>query len=74
MRNQFLPCPSELWRKLVSVTDWYTDELFELPGIAVSRTPINRVVTDLERYADDELEEKAVAPDHSPVIGTLLSI
>jgi N-formylglutamate amidohydrolase len=41
------------------VTDWYTDELFGIPGIAVSQTPINRVVVDLERYSDDDLEEKA---------------
>jgi N-formylglutamate amidohydrolase len=41
------------------VTDWYTDELFGLPGMAISQTPINRVVVDLERYPDDVWEAKA---------------
>ena len=58
-RHQFLAHPEELRREIVSVTDWYTDELFGMPGIAVSQTPINRVVVDLERYADDNVEEKS---------------
>jgi len=59
VRNQFLPYPRELWREIAMLTDWYTDELFGMPGIAVSQTPFSRVVVDLERYSDDELEEKA---------------
>jgi len=57
--DQFITCPDELWRDVVSLTDWYTHELFGLPGIAVSQTPISRIVLDLERYSDDTLEEKA---------------
>jgi N-formylglutamate deformylase len=57
--NQFSVDPDALWREVTAVTDWYTDELFGMPGIAVSQTPINRVVVDLERYTDDDLEEKA---------------
>ena len=60
VRDQFLPYPSELWREVAMVTDWYTDELFGIPGIAVSQTPINRVVVDLERYTNDDIEDKAV--------------
>jgi len=59
VRDQFLPYPGALWRDIATLTDWYTDELFGMPGIAVSQTPISRVVVDLERYIDDELEEKA---------------
>ena len=56
VRDQFIPWPGELWREIAMVTDWYTDELFGLPGIAATQTPINRVVVDLERYSDDSLE------------------
>ncbi len=59
VRDQFLPYQGELWREVAMVTDWYTDELFGIPGIAVSQTLINRVVVDLERYSDDDLEEQA---------------
>lgn len=60
VRDQFLPWAGELWREIAMVTDWYTDELFRIPGIAVTQTPISRVVVDLERYADDSLEKNAV--------------
>jgi N-formylglutamate deformylase len=59
VHDQFLTSPGDLWREIARVTDWYTDELFGIPGIAVSQTPINRVVVDLERYCDDSLEEKS---------------
>ena len=59
VRDHFLPGAPELWQELVALTDWYTDELFGLPGIAISQTPINRLVVDLERFTDDTLEEKA---------------
>jgi N-formylglutamate amidohydrolase len=60
LRDQFLPWPSDLWREIAMVTDWYTGELFGIPGIAASQTPVSRVVVDLERYTDDSQEEKAV--------------
>ena len=56
LRDQFLPHPGDLWRELAMVTDWYTDEIFGLPGIAKNQTPISRVVLDLERFIDDRLE------------------
>ena len=59
VRDQFLPSAEELWREIAMVTDWYTDELFGMPGIAVTQTPISRVVVDLERYEDDSLEKNA---------------
>ncbi len=59
VRDQFLSRPDELWREIIRVTDWYTDELFGIPGTAICQTPISRVVVDLERYIDDGLEENA---------------
>ena len=59
VRNQFMPDNSALWREILRLTDWYTNELFSLQGIAVSKTPINRLVLDLERYSDDEQEGNA---------------
>lgn len=59
VRNQFLTCSEELWREIAMVTDWYTDQLFGLPGIARTQTPISRVVLDLERFIDDEREARA---------------
>ena len=48
VRSQFLHWEGELWREIAMVTDWYTDELFGIPGIAVTQTPISRIVVDLE--------------------------
>jgi N-formylglutamate amidohydrolase len=59
IRYQFLAEPAKLWQEIAAVTDWYTDELFGIPGIAVTQTPVSRVVVDLERYADDSKEGKA---------------
>lgn len=59
VRDQFLPWPGELWREIAMVTDWYTDELFSMPGIAITQTPISRVVVDLERYTEDSQEPNA---------------
>ena len=59
VRDQFLPYPGELWREIAMVTDWYTDELFGLPGIARTQTPVSRVVLDLERFIDDKREPRA---------------
>ena len=58
--EQFIPWKGELWREIAMLTDWYTDELFGMPGIAITQTPISRLVVDLERYTDDSQEEKAV--------------
>jgi N-formylglutamate amidohydrolase len=52
-RTQFMPDQQALWSEILRVTDCYTDELFSLPGIAKSQSPVNRIVLDLERYVDD---------------------
>lgn len=58
VRDQFLVYPGELWREVAMVTDWYTNEIFGLPGIARTQTPISRVVLDLERFIDDKREPR----------------
>jgi N-formylglutamate amidohydrolase len=49
VRDQFIPWPGELWREIAMVTDWYTDELFGLPGIAATQTPIKLAGFDAVR-------------------------
>ena len=41
------------------MTDWFTDELFELPGAIRIVFPISRLVLDPERFLDDEKEPMA---------------
>ena len=57
--DQFLVSQGDLWGEVAMVTDWYTDEIFGLPGIARNQTPISRFVLDLERFTDDERESRA---------------
>ncbi|MEH6592655.1 MAG: N-formylglutamate amidohydrolase [Halioglobus sp.] len=57
--HQFIADSQALWNEVLRLTDWYTDELFSIPGIAKSQTPISRLVLDLERYCEDDLEENA---------------
>ena len=59
VRHQFIPDNQILWHEILRLTDWYTDELFSLPGIAKSQSPISRIVVDLERYREDDLEDNA---------------
>lgn len=59
VRDQFSSDSQALWREVLTVTDWYTDELFGLPGIARTQTPISRIVVDTERYIDDLMEPRA---------------
>jgi N-formylglutamate deformylase len=47
-----------LRHELARLTDWYTDELFTygFPDECVSRADVSRLVTDVERFADDGQE------------------
>jgi N-formylglutamate deformylase len=51
----------ELEREVFLMTDWYTDELFGLPGseAVTVRFPVSRLVLDPERLLDDSREPMA---------------
>lgn len=51
----FLVGDHELINEINLLTDWYTDELFDLP-IPKIIAPFSRVFCDVERFVDDNLE------------------
>lgn len=58
-KSQFLLSETELDRELLKMTDWYTDELFQIPGIRKQINPVSRLVMDPERFRSSNLEEMA---------------
>ena len=52
-RSAFLSDPSD---ELLPMTDWFADELFDLPAQKLI-FPVSRLVCDAERFRDDRLEE-----------------
>ena len=48
----------DVGRELLAMTDWYTDDLFDLPAEALI-FPVSRLVCDVERFRSDEEEEMA---------------
>lgn len=55
-RSQFCIDDNRLWREIVELTDWYTEELFALESIPTIEAPVSRLVLDTERFVDDDLE------------------
>jgi N-formylglutamate amidohydrolase len=56
--NQFVS-QELLQQNIQTLTDWFTDELFTIPGASAVCTPISRVVLDTERFTDDAQEPAA---------------
>ncbi len=54
--DDFLLSRVELTRELHLMTDHYTDELFNFPGVPTIRFPVSRLVVDPERFLDDSQE------------------
>ncbi len=52
-RKDFLTDPAA---ELLLMTDWYTDELFDLP-VPKLVFPVSRLICDVERFRDDAREE-----------------
>ncbi len=61
VRPQFLLADRELDLELQRMTDHFTDDLFSQPGCAaeVVRSPVSRLVVDVERFVDDQQEPMA---------------
>jgi N-formylglutamate deformylase len=53
----FIQNPQVIQKELQLLTDWFTDELFDLPRHAKIVTTFSRIFCDVERFEDDELEE-----------------
>lgn len=48
---------TELENELLKMTDWYTDQLFDVEGCYKHRNPVSRLIIDPERFRSDEEEE-----------------
>jgi len=56
VRDQFVVTDEELDLELTRMTDAFTDELFSLAGSMTVQFPVSRLVVDVERFEDDEIE------------------
>lgn len=54
--DQFCIDEKNIWKEILHLTDWYSDELFNIPNTKAVVTPVSRLVIDTERYSND-LEE-----------------
>ena len=61
VRSQFLLTDEELQNELRLMTDHHTHDLFTVcaGADAIFRAPVSRLVVDVERFADDAVEEMA---------------
>lgn len=59
--GNFLASHEELRMELSQSTDWYTDDLFHLPGRMAGKLVFNRsrLLVDVERFLDDDREPMA---------------
>ena len=58
-RKDFWMDEESLNKNLVALTDWKTEELFDVPEARNIVFPVSRLVCDPERYREDEKEEMA---------------
>jgi N-formylglutamate deformylase len=58
-RPSIILSDSELDTEILAITDWFTDELFCLPGSSRIVFPVSRLVVDPERFSVDEQEPQA---------------
>jgi len=50
---------AELQSEMFILTDWFTDDLFQVDGAHRVVAPVNRILVDTERFSDDSLESMA---------------
>jgi N-formylglutamate deformylase len=60
-RDCFALDDTGLRRELIRLTDWFTDELFDVQheSVVSLRFPVSRLLVDPERFADDDMEPMA---------------
>jgi len=58
-RADYVLDDAALKRELISLTDLYTDDLYQLAGAARAVFPVSRFLVDPERFADDAAEGMA---------------
>ncbi len=56
LRDQFILSDEALRAELLLMTDLYTDELYDFPGAKPVIFPMSRLLVDVERFVDDNLE------------------
>jgi len=59
VRANILLDDQQLDHELLAITDRYTDELFTVPGVRVIKSPVSRLVVDMERFRSDDDEVMA---------------
>lgn len=59
IRKDILLNDRELEQEILSLTDRYTNELFDFPGAVIHKSTVNRIVFDPERFRNDSDEEMA---------------
>lgn len=59
VKSQFLLSERDLGAEILAITDRYVDELFAVPGTAMIKSPVSRLVVDMERFRSDEDEVMA---------------
>lgn len=58
-REQYCIDELQLWKEITDLTDWYSDELFNMPSARRVVAPVSRIVVDTERFTDDADEPMA---------------
>ena len=59
IESQLLLGEDELEAELLAITDRYADELFAVPGAIMIKSPVSRLVVDMERFRSNEDEVMA---------------
>lgn len=59
VRSSLLLSDDQLHQELLRMTDWFTDQLFDMDGMKRLLYPVSRLVCDPERFREDKDEPMA---------------
>jgi N-formylglutamate amidohydrolase len=59
IKDQLIISDQQLWDEIAQLTDWYANELYDIPGATPIIAPVSRLVVDTERYSVDANEPMA---------------